>query len=336
MNDQHLVVHATRSATLSPSLRVIRTPDGMNTTELHRIASRQHGAIGHSQLTAMGFRLRDVRVLVNRGILHPAGIRTYVTTGSPDTLEQRITLATLIGPGRGLASHRTAAFLWDAVGPEHPWPFDVILPGRTHHRTSTDVIVHSPRDHRNIAPIQRRGIRTTCATRTLIDLAAVHEPLLRSAAERMLLAGHIRRDRLVAAVAQHSRHGRHGIGAVRTLLSDWPYGEKVAESVFELKMQHLLAGTDLDGYETQVDIGPFRVDLAWSRWKVILECDGWGKVDSAEHMRKWARRDSYLQSRGWYVIHVTWAELARTPGIVLREIRTALSTRGWRPEPVSH
>jgi len=53
-------------------------------------------------------------------------------------------------------------------------------------------------------------------------------------------------------------------------------------------------------------------------------------------LRKWARRDAYLQSRGWYVIHVTWAELARTPGIVLREIRTALSTRGWRPEPVSH
>ena len=303
----------------------------MNLDQLHHIARLQHGAIGHHQLLQMGIDHRKAKHLVDNGVLVPVDDGHHVVLGSPNTIEQRISLATLVGSGRSIASHRTAAFLWDALGPDHPWAIDVIMPGRSHHRSHQKIVVHSPRDHRNIAPIRRRNIRVTTATRTLIDLAAVNESLLKIAAERMLLAGHIRKDRLVAAVAQHSARGRRGIGPIRDLLRTWPYGDKVAESVFELRMHDLLHGTVFTEYETQVEIGPYRVDLAWLRWKVILECDGWGKVDSAEHMRKWARRDSFLQTQGWLVVHVTWAEITRSPGLVIGEVRRALTSRGWTP-----
>lgn len=247
----------------------------MSLESLHVMAREQHGSIGRHQILALGFDHRMQKRLVARGLLTPAFDGHYVIFGSADTIEQRITLATLSGKGRSIASHRTAAYLWDAVGPDHPWPIDVIMPGRSHQMKPAGIVVHSPRDHHNIAPIRRRGIRVTTATRTLIDLAAVNESLLRTAAERMLLAGNIRKDRLVAAVAQHSARGRRGIGPVRELLCTWPYGDKVAESVFEMRMQHILHGTPFADYETQVEIGPYRVDLAWLRWKVILECDGW-------------------------------------------------------------
>ena len=114
---------------------------------------------------------------------------------------------------------------------------------------------------------------------------------------------------------------------MRELLATWPYGDKIAESVLELRLQKVLHDTPYSDFVTQLEIGPFRVDCAWPHWKLILECDGWCKFTDREYVEKSWRRDSYLQSRGWIVLHFGWDEITRSPGRVLGEISRAVASR---------
>ena len=300
----------------------------MDLTDLHRLAENQHGAIGRHQLRSLGITPARTRTLVNRGILvHSVG-DSYALFDHPRSILHRASAATLAWGGKGVITHRTAAWLWGARDLRDDEPIDVSVGGRRHHMTSHDgVLFHTPRDHHNLTPVRRNGVRITIPTRTIIDCAALEPAATRSLIERMLLAGHVSRDRLIAAVAQHSRRGRAGIGPVRRVLRDWPYSDKVAESVLELRMQTLLHGTAFDHYVTQFEIGPFRVDFAWVDERIVLECDGWSKVDSPVYFEKAARRDSYLQTEGWIVLHFTWSEITRRPIHVVNEIRRAFEHR---------
>jgi very-short-patch-repair endonuclease len=300
----------------------------MDLTPLHRLARTQHGAIGRHQLSALGITPARRRTLLHRGILVESIGDSFGLFDAPRSREHLASAATLAWGGRGVVSHRTAAWLWDTWEPQDDEPIEVSVGGRRHHMTSDEgVVFHTPRDHHNLAPIRRRGLRVTIPSRTIIDCAAVEPAATRSLIERMLLAGHVSRDRLVAAVAQHSRRGRAGIGPVRRVLRDWPYSDHVAESVLELRMQTLLHNTPFDHYVTQLEIGPYRVDFAWVDERIVLECDGWGKVDSPEYFEKAARRDSYLQTEGWIVLHFTWGEITRRPNHVVKEIRRAFRHR---------
>lgn len=299
----------------------------MDLTELQRLARSQHGAIGRHQLHEIGLTRSQIFGLVRRGVLVHAVADSYTLLEHPATRQQLAAAATLAWGGRGVVSHRTAAWLWDGWDPAEDDPVDVSIGGRHHHRSAADVIFHSPRDHHNLSPTRRDGIRVTIPTRTILDVAAVEPHLTRVTIERMLLAGHVSRDRLVAAVAQHSQRGRAGIGPVRRILHEWPYSDKVAESVLELRMQRLLHGTAYDHFVTQLEIGPYRVDFAWIDERIVLECDGWGKVDSAQYFEKAARRDSFLQTAGWVVLHFTWAEITRRPRFVIAELARAFQLR---------
>ncbi|MEY3681331.1 MAG: hypothetical protein RL547_1944, partial [Actinomycetota bacterium] len=80
-------------------------------------------------------------------------------------------------------------------------------------------------------------------------------------------------------------------------------------------------------FVTQWEIGPYRTDFAWIDERVVLECDGWGKVDSPKYFEKAARRDAYLQTAGWIVLHFTWGEITRRPRHVIDELTRAFAAR---------
>lgn len=299
----------------------------MDLTELHRIARGQHGAIGRHQLHDIGLTRSQIVGLVRRGVLVHSVADSYALLDHPASRRQLAAAATLAWGGRGVVSHRSAAWLWDSWDHTDDDLVDVSIGGRHHHRSSPGVTFHSPRDHHNLSPTRRDGIRVTIPTRTILDVAGVEPHMTRVTIERMLLAGYVSRDRLVAAVAQHSRRGRAGIGPVRRILHEWPYTDKVAESVLELRMQTLLHRTPFDHFVTQFEIGPYRVDFAWVDERIVLECDGWGKVDSPQYFERAARRDSFLQTAGWIVLHFTWAEITRRPRFVVTELGRAFELR---------
>ncbi|HEX5543749.1 MAG TPA: hypothetical protein VFX60_19700 [Micromonospora sp.] len=71
-------------------------------------------------------------------------------------------------------------------------------------------------------------------------------------------------------------------------------------------------------------------DLAWPEFKVAVEYDGYWHGDP-DQLHRDRRRLNQLVADGWLVLHVTSRRLNRDFPAVLREVRAALISRGWRP-----
>ena len=298
---------------------------------MQEIAQCQFGLVTRSQALEIGVSARQWTRLNSSGVLVPRHSQVSGLFGFPETREQKIMAATLVLGGRGIASHRSAAELWEVWTPKNREPVDIILQGRTSGRELCGVVVHRPRDHADLAPFQKRGILTTNAMRTLIDLGAIAPYAVPSVTERMLIAGNVTREHLKRAVARHSQRGRAGIGPMREILASWPYADRPADSVFELRMDRVLKAYGFPAHETQISVGRYRIDFGWGQWKVAGELDGWGKYERLAQFQKQARRDAFLQIRGWLVVHFTWHEVVRSERNVIRELEQALRSRGWKP-----
>ena len=71
-------------------------------------------------------------------------------------------------------------------------------------------------------------------------------------------------------------------------------------------------------------------DLGWPQFKVAVEYDGQWHA-TADQLHRDRRRLNQLAAAGWLVLHVTSERMRRDFAGLLREIRTALASRGWRP-----
>ena len=75
-------------------------------------------------------------------------------------------------------------------------------------------------------------------------------------------------------------------------------------------------------------------DLAWEEFRVAAEYDGhWHATSDQLHRDR--RRLNLLVSAGWIVLHVTSQRMRYDFDGIVREIRAALVSRGWRPGPRS-
>ncbi|WP_212839979.1 endonuclease domain-containing protein [Catellatospora sp. IY07-71] len=71
-------------------------------------------------------------------------------------------------------------------------------------------------------------------------------------------------------------------------------------------------------------------DLAWPEFRVAVEYDGeWHDAPDQFHLDR--RRLNLLVGEGWIVLHVTSRRLRTDFPALVREIKSALRTRGWRP-----
>ena len=295
----------------------------MKLQQISDLAHQQHGLISRHQYFEEGGGSRAWVRLHDRGLLVPVHPGVSSLFGYEPTRLQRLAAAGLFAGSRGIVSHTSAAELWGAWTPTTDERVHVLVDNRRGGAHVDGLVVHRPRDIKDLAPLRKDGIRVTSASRTLLDVAAIAPHALSSVVERMLLGGHITRHRLKAAVALHSKQGRNGIVPMRLLLQTWPYSDRPADSVLELRMDKVLGDSGLPAHLTQIEEGPFRIDFGWPEWKVAGELDGWGKYDMLEQFNKQTERDRYLQMRGWVgaALHVA-RRPAPTP---LRDTRV---TRG--------
>ena len=253
--------------------------------------------------------------------------------GWPETREQRIAAAVYAaGPG-AMASHRSAAHLWGVPRPDGD-PVDVILPVRSREAHLDGVVVHRPRDRRDLSPVLRLGIRTSNVLRFLCDLGAVDPPSVHAAVGHVLLQTLARPEDLRRAIDVHARRGRHGVPAFRAALTDWMLDDKPADSVLELSMRNLLRRYRLPPAQFHARIAGYEVDFWLPGTPVVLECDGWayhGRT-KAQHHRDTVR-DNDLVVAGYIPVHFTYRMIHRDPQQVARRIRGALArwSPGWRP-----
>ena len=301
----------------------------MDISRLRILAEAQHGVVTRDQARQIGITDRVWYRLHDSGVLHRLHKGVAILVGYPTSRLQRMIAATASAGEHTIVSHRSAGELWGVWNADEDDPIDIIVGDRRFRPRLPGVIAHVPRDLDELAPIRRQQMRTTLPGRTLLDIAAVEPQAVSSVIERMLLAGLIDRRRIAAVVARHSRQGRAGIGPVREVLATWPYADKASESVLEYHLQRILGSTPLPPFETQVEVGPYRLDFGWPRWKVGAEADGWGKFESRDDFARLAARDMYLQSKGWSIAHFLWRDIVRRPGFVFRSVRELLIAHGW-------
>jgi very-short-patch-repair endonuclease len=178
------------------------------------------------------------------------------------------------------------------------------------------------------------GIPATNVRRTLIDLGAV---VGREAVEAALDDALRRRltslPRLTSRLAELGGRGRRGAGLLRKLLAERGPDLPPPESVLEARLMRLLRRARLPEPARQYEVLErgrvlARVDLAYPDLRLAIEADGYRYHSGRAAWQRDLTRRNVLTSRGWRVIHVTWADLAVGGNGIVREIRRALGEPG--------
>lgn len=257
-----------------------------------------------------GITKRDLRTLVERGVLRRICRGVYADATLPDTVELRAQAVLLIAPEGHVACDRTAAWILgvDVVPPGErdagPLVETCVASGRTPTRQSA-----ADGHERDLAPtdvMTVEALQLTTPQRTALDLGArLHR--------RDALAAMDALCRIHGMSAQTLRRGlkrfrrRRGVVQLRELveLVD-PRAESVRESWTRLELHD--AGLPLPSLQHWVVVNgrrKFRLDLAYPSLRIAIEYDGFEdhRRNRAQIERDAARRQ-WLHDHGWTVIVV--------------------------------
>jgi hypothetical protein len=187
--------------------------------------------------------------------------------------------------------------------------------------------VHTTQSWSDRDVVRRHGVRTSTATRAILDWATTGvsarrlEVAIDSAMRLRLTAV----SRLTHRLAETGGRGRPGTTVLRELLLD-----SGGESYLERRFLRLVRTSGLPRPNCQVVYRSggrtvARVDFQFPGSNVIVEVSGrLGHVSDRERQRD-ARRRNHLQSEGNVVIEFTTADVIDDPPYVLRTLRRELT-----------
>ena len=282
--------------------------------------------VATAQLQALGLGSATLRRRVATGRWAKVDRGVVRISGAPITWESQV-LACVLAAGEGaVASHRTAAALWDLDGCR-PGPIDISVPRDRRYRR-TGVYTHESTDLDRSRVVRRSGIPTTPVDRTLLDLCAkrptgIIELAIDDALRRRLTSW----ARLLACLVRHARRGRDGVGRMRRIL-DQHFSEVAAtESGFERLVYVRLVEAGLPRpvlqHEVSINGRTYRLDLAYPEAMLAVELDG------SLHLRRdvWEHdhgRQNALMLAGWTVLRFTWRDYVEHQTRLVMEVRAAL------------
>jgi hypothetical protein len=305
--------------------------------QLANIAERQNGVVSLGQARGAGLTDQGVKSLVLKGHLIRPARSALKIAGSPPSWNQEVMVAVAAAGQAALASHQTAAFLWDLVG-FPPRQIEVVMP-RWDRSQKPSFKVHESKDLLPEDVDRVDGIPITTAVRTVVDLGATARWLVEGALERGIRLGLFTLGDVGAFVRRVARRGRRGVGVIRPLLEQrlrWDRAtESVLEDLFRKAWSHPGRPEPQAQYVIMDRSGRFvcRTDFAFPDAKLRIELDS-----EAYHMdRPTFRKDRSVQNRtellGWRTLRYTWWDLTTRPGEVVVEVAGALGVSP-HPDPV--
>ncbi len=283
-----------------------------------------HGVVDRTELNRIRISRAQLQRWVSEGRLERAAPRVWRIAGSPETWRQRLSTGTLsLGHPAG-ASHSAAAQLHEF----DRTPADTVefLVPAAKRNPRLKARVHSSKLIRPYDFVTIDGIRTTSATRTILDLAnaKVHPDRVRaaidSAVRRQLSSPEVIAERLFDI----RRRGRGGVRLVDDLLLD-----SGGHTMLERHFLRLMREAGLPRPTPQVvfrdgDRTVARVDFLYREHGIVVEVSGQlGHATPMERARD-AQRRNELQDLGLRVYEFTWADVTRRPGWVIRTMRQRL------------
>ncbi len=298
--------------------------------DLLDLAELQHGVFSIHQSRDHLASRRQLANLIDRGLVERWLPEVYRIRGAVPTWRMRVMAATLSVPG-SLASHRTAAILWDVGDFALGRPEVVVERWSRRRRKDASIVVHETKDLVGGDIEVRDGIPCTSLVRTLVDLPAVASEFRSGDA----LDRAFRRDptiigRVTARHLEVARRGRNGTVKLRALLTERGYVGDRVDSGFERLALRLVRDADLPEpvLQHQVRQGAFvaYLDLAWPDQLVAMECDSVEHHLSVAAFERDRLRRRTLVALGWKVLEYTYRDVTQRPAMVARDLRIHLRT----------
>ena len=273
------------------------------------VAAQQWGLLSTSQCLAAGCTPRAIEHAVERGQLVPYRRGVFLVGGAPPSPYHPVLAACLAtGPGT-VASHLSAAWLWD---------FDRVRPDHVEVKTLlactrrlADVRTHTTGVMLGTDIDERHGVPVTSAARSAVDLAAYLSPyLLARFVDHLRRRHHLTTQELATHLSILGGRGRAGTRNLRRIVAERLEGLEPGDSDAEVEVVRTLLsfGVRQPVQQHQVVVGRrvFVLDIAWPPSKVALELDGFDPhATDRTTFDNDKERDLILRKAGWEVNHIT-------------------------------
>jgi len=133
------------------------------------------------------------------------------------------------------------------------------------------------------------------------------------------ISGQTKKDRMITK--RKEEDNKMSIG----LMIKKMVGNVKVESPIEEYLCDALIQEDFANFETQYQIGKYRVDIAFVEYKLVVECDGQEyHFSDRQQIERDQARDKYLARKGWRVLHIGGLAIRRNIDLCIEKIREAL------------
>ena len=275
-----------------------------------RIAEHHHGVFAFHHLDELHVPrgLRDQRLDSGRWIA--TYDRVYRIAGAPASWKGDLLGAVWAGGKRAVASHRSAAALWDLPGKRLEM-MEITCP-RWRRAQHDGLVVHESRalSDRDIAEVDK--IPLTTVERTIFDLAAVSSRFTVDLALDSALRSELTSlDDLCGMLRRVGRRGLKGTRVLRDLLADRDASYTPTESEREQMLLRVIREHGLPEPERQRsiydDAGNFlaRPDLVYRDLKIAIEYDSYQHHVGKDALVRDSRRRNAIAAIGWVALVAT-------------------------------
>jgi hypothetical protein len=287
---------------------------------IRAVAARQHGLVHRPQLLGLGVSAHEVARRLGTGrleLLHPG---VYYLDSAPATWKTLVLAGVLAAGPDALASHRTAAVMWDFDAIRGRM-IEVTVPYRESPEPE-DVILH--RTRRTNPERVADGIPITSPEKSLLDLARfIPERTLQKAARSAVRKGITTPEMMDLAIRTHGGRGVAGTRKFRRVVAF--VADDQSGSVSEIDLKHLVMNAPVPRPIQQLKVrlpdgANAFPDFAWPDRLRIVEADGFESHGTPEAMQHDLRRQNQLMDLGWGIRRFTATEIRDEPDRVLDEI----------------
>ncbi|MDQ1441734.1 MAG: hypothetical protein QOG97_1962 [Acidimicrobiaceae bacterium] len=302
--------------------------------KLDRAACPQLGLITTGQMRQIGLSQRQIEWRAANGSIIPIRHLVYRMAGSPVNWE-RVVLAAILGArATAVASHTTAAAIWqlrhsdrDTAGLHVTADRRVQMKGVTCHLG-------------RITPQERtehRGIPVTTPERTIMDLAGTLTArqlgeCIDDAMRRGLI--HLPRFRVLVERAAASKHGRRLLAPLHQVLADRITGYRPDDSDFEKRMNaewdRLRLPPAQRQYRVRCGNKTYRLDVAIPDNKIGIEWESLEHHGTRSGIDNDSDRRADLAAEGWVIQSFTWST---SPERIARAVFRLWKDRGGQVAP---
>lgn len=298
------------------------------TTRLELAAAKRHGVITRHDARAAGLSSRQIRIRIDSGRWQRHSRDVFLVAAAPPTPCQELMAASL--RHGAAAAFESAAWLIGIQESPPSRPSVARTSPRGAHDSRTWVHRLADLERRDLATVD--SIRTTNATRTLVDLAGVlDDDGLRILIDRACRKGLTHRLALESRLGTARRYGQPGVARARRVLAALHEESASVESELESLLLRTLidAGLPCPTPQHLLRAGGrrYRLDFAYPEHRIAIEGDGFAFHSDRDRFESDRTRQNDLVLAGWLVLRFTWRQLVHEPERVAARVAAALALR---------